>query len=79
MGGCSELVALAAEQRAGVDAEAVEEVAMLVGVDGVGELLARLSGLLVFAALAQGVDDLVLVDFHWQAPSVFVVVDDDAE
>jgi len=46
----AELVADAAEQRPGVDAELVEQVAVLVGVDLVGQLVVGAVGLVVLAA-----------------------------
>src|SRR6266536_3624457 len=74
--GCSVLVVvvdgLASEQAAaepaqqlmGVQTEPLEQVSVLVGVDLVGELLFGLVGALLVAALAQEVQDHVLVELH---------------
>src|SRR6266498_3031171 len=74
--GCSVLVVvvdgLASEQAAaepaqqlmGVQTEPLEQVGVLVGVDLVLELLIGLGGALLVAALAQEVQDHVLVELH---------------
>jgi hypothetical protein len=48
----------------GVDAELLEQVGVLVGVDLVGELLLGLGGLVLLAALAEEVEEHVLVELH---------------
>jgi hypothetical protein len=53
-----------AQKLFGVKAESVEQVGVLVGVDLVGELLGGLVRALVVAALAQKVQDHVLVELH---------------
>src|SRR3954447_20343410 len=60
----AELAADAAEQVGGVDAELLELVAVLLGVDLVGQLLLGLLDLVVGAALTQQLKDLVLGDLH---------------
>ena len=63
----AELVADAAGQLGGqllrVDADLREQVGVLLGVDLVGELAIGLVGLVVLAAVAQQLDDLVLVSW----------------
>src|SRR4051812_10376924 len=60
----AELVADAAQQVLRVDAELLQLVAVLLGVDSIGQLLLGLLDLVVGAALAQHLEDLVLRDLH---------------
>src|SRR3954464_13158889 len=62
----AELAADAAQQVLGVDAELLQLVGVLLGIDGVGELGGGLLDLVLGALVAQDVEDLVLGNFHWQ-------------
>jgi hypothetical protein len=53
-----------AQQLFGVQAEALEQAGVLVGVDLVGEFLVGLVSLVVLALLVEHLDDLCLVDLH---------------
>ena len=63
----AELVADAAHEVARVEAELLQLVAVLLGVDLVRKLLLGLRHLVVGAAVAKHLDDLVLGDFHARA------------
>ena len=57
-----------AQQLLGVQAEALEQAGVLVGIDLVGEFLVGLVSLVVLALLAEHLDDLCLVDLHTGLP-----------
>jgi hypothetical protein len=54
----------AAEQFARINTELPEQTAVLLGVDLVGKLLIGVLGLVVIAAVAQHLQDLLLGDLH---------------
>jgi hypothetical protein len=52
------------DQLLGVEAELLQQVGVLVGVDLVGELLLGLAGLVLLATIAEQVEDHALVELH---------------